>query len=85
MGQGLALGCLTLGEDAGGSGRKLPPGVSQGEAPGAAVEEPRPQPLLKPGDGLGDGRLGKVELLGRGAEGAEFGDLGENRQGFEVW
>jgi hypothetical protein len=37
LGERLALGGLTIGEDAGGAGGKLPAGVGEGKAPGAAV------------------------------------------------
>ena len=42
------------------------------------------EPLLQPGDGLGDCRLGEPEFTGGASKGARFGDAGEYGPGFEV-
>jgi Quercetinase C-terminal cupin domain/Flavodoxin len=78
------LGCFAFGKNVRGSTSELPSNIGQGEAPRRAIEEPRPQALLYPTDGFGDGRFGKLQLRRRSGEGAKFRDLGENRQPFEV-
>ena len=44
----------------------------------------RAEPLLQPGDGLGHGGLGQVEILGGSRKRAELGHLGEDREPFEI-
>jgi hypothetical protein len=78
------LGCFAFGQNVGGAACELPTGVGQGESPRRAVDEPRAQPRLNPADGLGDGRLGKLQLRRCPGERAGFHDLGEDRKPFEV-
>ena len=59
-------------------------GVGQRQPPRGAVEQPRAEPLLQPGDRLGDRGLGQLEVLGGQRKGAQFDDLGEDREPFEI-
>ena len=55
-----------------------PAGLGQGAVARRAVEQPLPELFFEPPDGLADGRLGPVELLGRPREAALGGDRREN-------
>jgi hypothetical protein len=59
-------------------------GGSEREAARGAVEKLRAEPLLQPGDGLGDGRLGEGQRLGGGGEGSKLRHFREDRPRFEI-
>ena len=79
LGMGLALRGLALGKNARGTIQQELPRVGQRHAARGAIEQPRAEPLLEPGDSLRYRGLGKLEILGGSRKGTEFGHFGEDR------
>ena len=79
-----AFRSLTFRQDARGAIEQALPCVGQRQPARGAIEQPRAEPLLQPGDSLGDRGLGQFEILGGEREGAQLGNLGEDREPFEI-
>ena len=81
---GLALGCLAFGKDARGAIEQELACVGERQPARSAIEQPRAEPLLQPGDSLRHRGLGKLEILGGERKRAELCHLGEDRKPFEI-
>ena len=82
--QCLGLDRLRIGQDLRRAHRQHTAGFGQRQAARGAMEQALAEAALQPRNGLGDGRLGEIELDGGAGKGAGFGNFGEDRPGFEI-